>query len=234
MKNVSLNLRALQATHLRTLAWIGFAVMAVAVLAWAQINRAEAQSYDYHTVDSTLSIGMNGQQVRNLQRLLAADPLVYPEGLVTGYFGPLTRKAVVNFQIGYDLPPVGAVGPLTKATLNTVVNNQHLVDVSAPQINTVTVSNTSSTAVSVAWTTNEVARGKVFFSTAPISIVEFDKAKVEPFISGEVVSDSAFGVIKSMALPNLLANRTYYYVIVAIDAEGNVSITRPALFSTGN
>lgn len=60
-----------------------------------------------------------------MQKLLASDPAIYPEGKVTGYFGPLTRRAVERFQTKYGLvssgsPTItgyGLVGPKTRAKL---------------------------------------------------------------------------------------------------------------------
>ena len=56
-----------------------------------------------------------------LQALLAADPLIYPEGQVTGYYGALTRTAVRRFQQKYGLPQVGRVGPMTRGKLMEIL-----------------------------------------------------------------------------------------------------------------
>ncbi len=42
--------------------------------------------------------GSTGDEVRKLQEFLKQFPDIYPEGLVTGYFGPLTEAAVKRFQ----------------------------------------------------------------------------------------------------------------------------------------
>ena len=47
---------------------------------------------------STLNVGSQGVEVQELQKCLAQDPEVYPEGEISGYFGNLTKKAVINFQ----------------------------------------------------------------------------------------------------------------------------------------
>ena len=68
--------------------------------------------------------GSVGESVRILQTLLAKDPGVYPEGLITGYFGSLTEKAVQRFQIAHDVVQsssdagYGYVGPATRAKLD--------------------------------------------------------------------------------------------------------------------
>jgi ABC-type transport system substrate-binding protein len=50
---------------------------------------------------SVLQIGSQGKEVEELQKCLAGDPSVYPEGDITGYFGNLTKKAVISFQEKY-------------------------------------------------------------------------------------------------------------------------------------
>lgn len=64
-----------------------------------------------------LSFGLSGDDVAQLQALLAADPSIYPEGQVTGYYGALTRTAVRRFQQKYGLPQVGRVGSMTRGKL---------------------------------------------------------------------------------------------------------------------
>jgi len=69
----------------------------------------------------SLSRGSSGDDVRKLQEFLAKDKDVYPDGLVTGYFGPLTEKAVKKWQEKQGIDPVGVVGPKTLAALNQFV-----------------------------------------------------------------------------------------------------------------
>ena len=66
---------------------------------------------------SDLDFGMQSNEVAQLQAYLASDSSLYPEGLITGYFGPATQRAVKRFQAKYGLPQVGRVGPLTRAKL---------------------------------------------------------------------------------------------------------------------
>jgi ABC-type transport system substrate-binding protein len=59
---------------------------------------------------SDLSLGSKGKEVEELQKCLAKDPEVYPEGEVTGYFGNKTKEAVIKFQEKYRkeiLEPLG-------------------------------------------------------------------------------------------------------------------------------
>lgn len=63
-----------------------------------------------------LVLGSRGDEVRQLQVILIARGFLFGEA--TGYFGILTKTAVIAFQTDNGLPPVGNVGPRTRAVLN--------------------------------------------------------------------------------------------------------------------
>lgn len=64
----------------------------------------------------------NSAQVRCLQQFLKNQGAsIYPEGLITGYFGPLTKSAVVRFQKTHGIAGTGFVGPLTRAKINELL-----------------------------------------------------------------------------------------------------------------
>jgi len=50
---------------------------------------------------SRLQMGSRGKDVEGLQKCLAKDPEIYPEGKITGYFGSETKEAVIKFQEKY-------------------------------------------------------------------------------------------------------------------------------------
>ena len=54
-----------------------------------------------------LSQGTRGPQVEDLQTILKSDPTIYPEGLVTGFYGPMTKKAVERLQKKFNLQQTG-------------------------------------------------------------------------------------------------------------------------------
>ncbi|OHA68454.1 MAG: hypothetical protein A3A27_01535 [Candidatus Wildermuthbacteria bacterium RIFCSPLOWO2_01_FULL_47_18] len=82
---------------------------------------------------TNLVLGMRGSEVRCLQEFLKNQGAqVYPEGLVTGYFGVLTRQAVMRFQEKYAaeiLTPLGFqrgtgyIGVLTRAKMNALLGS---------------------------------------------------------------------------------------------------------------
>ncbi len=59
-------------------------------------------------------IGYTDESVKVIQEVLKTDKSVYPEGLVTGYYGPLTAKAVSKFQTQAGLPATGVLDNETK------------------------------------------------------------------------------------------------------------------------
>lgn len=80
----------------------------------------EQQQTNVTTLIQTLKEGDVGENVRILQRLLAQDQSIYPEGRVTGFFGKLTAKAVKRFQKKHGIEQVGTVGPKTLKKLNEI------------------------------------------------------------------------------------------------------------------
>jgi len=71
---------------------------------------------------------MQNSDVKRLQKLLASDISIYPEGLTTGYFGQLTEKAIQRFQSKYGVVSSGTsqttgyglVGPKTRLKLQEI------------------------------------------------------------------------------------------------------------------
>ena len=82
------------------------AVMAVGAFAFA-IPTTHASDC---TITTTLKQGMSGADVTCLQSKLMVTP-------ATGYFGTITKAAVVNFQNNNSLTADGIVGALTRAAL---------------------------------------------------------------------------------------------------------------------
>jgi peptidoglycan hydrolase-like protein with peptidoglycan-binding domain len=72
-----------------------------------------------YTFSNYLTVGSTGADVVALQSWLVANNyLVMPAGVSMGYFGQLTKAAVVKYQAAIGLPSTGFVGPLTVAKLN--------------------------------------------------------------------------------------------------------------------
>ena len=76
-----------------------------------------------HTILRGFRDNTTAGEVSLLQEYLSKDPTLYPEGLVTGYYGPLTQSAVRAFQIRHSLGTartlgLGEVGPLTRTKIH--------------------------------------------------------------------------------------------------------------------
>ena len=66
--------------------------------------------------------GMSGEDITTLQEVLASDPEVYPEGIITGFFGSLTEKALKKFQKKHGIEQAGEVGPQTRVRLHALLD----------------------------------------------------------------------------------------------------------------
>lgn len=76
----------------------------------------------------SLSQGSTGDDVTALQNFLKSQGTdIYPEGLVTGFYGSLTREAVAQFQLKYGIissendPGAGYAGPRTREKINSLL-----------------------------------------------------------------------------------------------------------------
>lgn len=68
------------------------------------------------TLNRNLGIGSRGDDVKSLQELLSEDPEDGFTAGATGFFGPLTAKALMHFQMNNGIASTtdGSVGPLTR------------------------------------------------------------------------------------------------------------------------
>ncbi|MBI2120458.1 MAG: peptidoglycan-binding protein [Parcubacteria group bacterium] len=57
--------------------------------------------------ETSIGVGASGSDVTNLQTILKSDASIYPEGVVTGYYGSLTANAVKRLQAKYGLAETG-------------------------------------------------------------------------------------------------------------------------------
>jgi len=74
----------------------------------------------------SLGFGVSNDEVARLQKWLSGYPTIYPDKLITGYFGEKTREAVLKFQLIYEVipskkdPGAGHFGPKTRALVNSM------------------------------------------------------------------------------------------------------------------
>lgn len=185
------------------------------------------------TLTRQLQLGMSGSDVSSLQSFLAQDPTIYPQGLITGYFGTLTRNAVINFQARNGISTVGRVGPITLAAINAQMvlgMGTGTQSDPAPWLSNISV-NTSSNSATISWNTNENATGRVHYNSSPLSVSE---SYTDVFVNGGYVTqqDNNMNAYKNISLSGLQSNTTYYYMIYTKDASGNVTVSWPSTFRT--
>jgi len=67
----------------------------------------------------SLSLGVSGSDVSQLQQFLKEQGF-YTYSEITGYFGQITKQAVIDFQEAYSINPIGIVGPQTQAKITSL------------------------------------------------------------------------------------------------------------------
>lgn len=183
-----------------------------------------------------LQTGMTGSDVSTLQTFLAQDVTLYPQGLVTGYFGFLTKSAVANFQTRNNISAVGRVGPATLPVINaqiangmgggTVTTGGRSASISGVSIYA------SRNSTQINWNTDEIAKGAVYYSTSPLTT--YERANSVDVNGMVAMTDLNLKSSQAITLSNLQANTTYYYMIYVTDQNGDVSVTWPSSFQTTN
>jgi peptidoglycan hydrolase-like protein with peptidoglycan-binding domain len=200
-----------------------------------------ASSASAAAIERQLELGMSGSDISVMQTYLASDPEVYPQGLVTGYFGFLTKAAVSNFQKNNGISAVGRVGPQTIPVLNLAIErggtgggsssggaSNWTSAMAAPVINSVTLDIKSDSAT-IQWRMNEGARGGVYFDDTQLNVTEGSNVSS----SGEYVrTGDNYNTTQEVTLDNLDENTTYHYMVYVTDENGNVSVTWPSTFRT--
>ena len=223
--------------------YVLFFVASLVLMAGMILTAKPVGAATFVQLTGQLDYGQTSVDVRNLQIFLASNPSIYPQGLVTGYFGPLTKSAVMNFQNAYGISQVGRVGPQTLAKINSLIasgvgltgvggfGNNTISPTIYSSANLVSRSNTSAT---FSWSTSEPTKSVVYYSTAPFQLIEATTNFARPTIMGGLTTQQTgtLQVNQSVTIQNLQPNTTYYYMVEAADADGNFSYLLPATFTT--
>lgn len=216
-------------SNLGTLAYLSVSAVTIGVLAAFSIANAQTVY-----VSTTMGPGSSGSQVSALQAFLAADVSVYPEGLVTGFYGSLTTAAVQRYQCNNGIVCQGDVastgyGRVGPATLSKIQLQQGTnvgggvnlpptgfpssgADVNAPIINRPVVATTSNSAT-VTWTTNEPSTGRLMYATS------------WPFLlasASYLASTAGYSQSANATITGLQPNTIYYFVPESVDTSGNL------------
>ncbi len=178
-----------------------------------------------------MNLGSRGGNVTQLQQFLASNSVIYPQGTVTGYFGSLTKAAVIQLQLNYDIDPIGRVGPSTLSKINSIISSGLGLDIDAPiTTNTSTQINNNNAVIN--WSSNESVSGQVYYDINRVRMDEGTGNAQKPYVSGTAVMSNYVGSSQSVNIQNLQSNTIYYYVIMSTDASGNITISLPATFKT--
>jgi len=88
----------------------------------AQILAMRKNIISCASFEKNLFLGLRDKEVSCLQEFLKSQGSdIYPQGIVSGYFGALTKAAVMRFQAKYGILATGYVGPLTRAKINQML-----------------------------------------------------------------------------------------------------------------
>jgi len=209
----------------------GVTVMAMFAIMFLGIQSAAA------AITSQLDMGDRGSEVTELQTYLATNASIYPEGLVTGYFGQLTKAAVERFQttqgiISQGTPATtgyGRVGPQTIVRINSLLGSG---GDTSPSLSNPSVQHTNTTAT-FTWTTNEPTQGQVYWNNTPLQFNEATGLRQQPYVSGNLALNAGgLQTNHRVMVSNLQANTAYYYLVRGVDNVGNMSMVWPSSFRT--
>ncbi|VAW31933.1 hypothetical protein MNBD_CPR01-2, partial [hydrothermal vent metagenome] len=91
-------------------------------------NKTNTDQIENFTTNLYIGVKNKASNVARLQKILSKDTKIYPEGIISGYFGHLTSRAVQRFQCAYNIvcegnpwtTGYGVFGPKTRKVFNSV------------------------------------------------------------------------------------------------------------------
>ena len=105
--------------HKKNLVMLGAVFAFIVLLTPGIADAASPPEFGTHTFLTDLTMGAKGDEVIALQKFLVTGGyLVVPKGVPMGYFGTLTKNAVIKWQKAKGIrPSLGYVGPKSRAIL---------------------------------------------------------------------------------------------------------------------
>lgn len=95
----------------------------IALLFGGTFSYAKAEDRELFKVDIRTNDAVKKEEIKKLQGFLINQKLLSITE-PNGNFGPMTKAAVKKLQKDLDLPQVGAVGPATRAKINTAIEDK--------------------------------------------------------------------------------------------------------------
>lgn len=121
----------------------------------------------------TLKVGDQGDDVKRLQIVLGQEGIAYLGG--TGYYGPVTERAVKVFQTRAGIYAVGKVGPQTLARMRqlwcgpgTASTNPN-TDTGSVVALTITPTNSSTNSLTLTWTSRNAVSCQINNQNVPVN-----------------------------------------------------------------
>lgn len=170
-----------------------------------------------------LQLGMNGSDVNELQSFLSQDSSIYPSGLVTGYFGTLTKGGVMKFQARNGISTVGRVGPQTLAVINAQMGGVAAGGMMFAGFSGLSI-NPSSTSANFSVSTDMPVRVAVHYSTTPVTASEVESQGTVTVGGIQAPVSNTLQTTHYITASSLQPNTTYYYIVHAINANGKSSV----------
>lgn len=203
--------------------------------------------YANAAITMQLDLGDSNSEVTELQTYLSTNATIYPSGLVTGYFGQLTKAGVERFQatqgiVSQGTPATtgyGRVGPQTMARINSLMAGGYVPPSqvswdTAPSFSNLNIQKSDNSAT-ISWSTNEPTQGQVYYNDSPLGLTEATGPRQQPAVTGaSVIDNGGLQTSHSLTLQNLKSDTTYYYLVRGIDNVGNMSMVWPSTFRTNN
>ncbi len=143
-----------------------------------------------HIALAGVAIGSRSDEVKAIQEILKEDLSIYPEGYVTGYYGPLTVNAVKKLQKRCGLPETGELDDATEKCIYPI---EYKVTVVSPNGGEVLDRNTIQTIKWEVTTPPGIAEVPPFWPEASI-----DLFRKEYYKCGESSDQKCPGVVKSV------------------------------------
>lgn len=170
-----------------------------------------------------LQLGMSGADITELQAFLALDSSIYPQGLITGYFGSLTKSAVMRFQARNGISTVGRVGPQTLAVINAQMGGTTGTGTVFAGFTGISV-NPSSTSATFSINTNTPVRASVHYSTSPVPASENEQQGTVTVGGTQAPVSNTLQTSHVITTGLLQPNTMYYYIVHIVNANGKSSV----------